>query len=184
MHGKQYEGKPILAIDPHGAPYVYPEEISLETYNENKQGIWTAFHYTSEYANGAATGAQKHEVVHIEHQQLDTEIDKGGHLDGEAVISIVSRAAGLKVVPFELFRTLRVSSVTGSSGEVLNFIQEDKAEDPQFGWYSLRPLRRMNSTLLIRKVCRQRRHLVRKTLETTIPIARCSLVSQLPVLPT
>ena len=65
MHGKQYEGKTILAIDPHGAPYVYPEEISLETYNENKQGIWTAFHYTSEYANGAATGAQKHEVVSI-----------------------------------------------------------------------------------------------------------------------
>lgn len=140
VHGKHYESKTIFTIDPHGAPYVYPEEISLETYNENKQGIWTAFHYTSEYANGTATGAQKNGSVHIEHQQLNTEIDRSGHLEGKAVITIVSRSPGLKIVPFDLFRTLRVSSVTGSSGEVLNFIQEDKSEDPQFWVVLSRPL--------------------------------------------
>jgi len=140
VHGKQYDGKTLFTIDPHGAPGVYPEEISLETYNENKLGIWAAFHYTPEYANGIASGAQKNGVIHIEHQQLDTEIDKGGHLDGKAVITILSRTPGLKVVPFSLFRTLRVSSVTGPSGENLNFIQEDKAEDPQFWVVLARPL--------------------------------------------
>ena len=140
IHGKKYEGKTVFAIDPHGAPNVYPEEILLETYNENKFGIWTAFHYTSEYANGTATGAQKNGVVHIEHQQLETEIDKGGHLEGKAVVHFRSRTPGLKVVPFALYRTLRVSSVTGPSGEFLNFIQEDKAEDPQFWVVLARPL--------------------------------------------
>jgi hypothetical protein len=140
VHGKHYEGKTVFTIDPHGAPHVYPEEISLLTYNENKYGIWTAFHYTPEYANGTATGAQNNGGIHIEHEQLDTEIDKAGHLDGKAVVSLISRAQGVRVVPFDLFHTLRVSSVTGQSGESLNFIQEDKSEDPQF-WVVLgRPL--------------------------------------------
>jgi len=140
VHGKHYEGKTVFTIDPHGAPGVYPEEISLETYNENKLGIWTAFHYSEEYASGAAKSSQKNNVVHIEHQQLDTEIDKGGHIDGKAVITLVSRVQGLQVVPFGLFPTLRVSEVRGQSGEALNFIQEDKNEDPQFWVILSRPL--------------------------------------------
>ena len=32
-HGKRHDGKSLFTIDPHGAPGVYPEEISLETYN-------------------------------------------------------------------------------------------------------------------------------------------------------
>ena len=32
-HGKRHDGKSLCTIDPHGAPGVYPEEISLETYN-------------------------------------------------------------------------------------------------------------------------------------------------------
>jgi len=140
VHGKHYDGKTLLTIDPHGAPAVYPEEISLETYNENKLGIWAAFHYTSEYANGTAKSSQRNGVVHIEHQQLDTEIEKNGHLEGKAAMTMVARYPGVKAVPFALFRTLRVSSVTGASGEPLNFIQEDKAEDPQFWVLLSRPM--------------------------------------------
>jgi hypothetical protein len=132
VHGKRYDGRTLFTIDPHDAPHVYPEEISLETYDENKFGIWTAFHYSSEYANGSAKSSQQNGVVHIEHQQLETEIDKSGHLDGKAEITMVARTPGLKAVPFALFRTLRVSSVVGQFGESLNFVQEDKLEDPQF----------------------------------------------------
>jgi hypothetical protein len=132
VHGKHYDGKTLFTIDPHGAPHVYPEEVSLETYNENKFGIWAAFHLASEYANGTASSAQKNDVVHIEHEQIDTEIDKGGHLDGKATVTFVARTGDVRAVPFSLFRTLRVSSVSGPSGEQLNFIQEDKLEDPQF----------------------------------------------------
>jgi len=132
VHGKHYDGKTLLTIDPHGAHGVYPEEISLETYDEGKRGIWSAFHYSAEYAKGTASSSGKNAVVHIEHQQLETEIDKSGRLQGKAVISMVARVPGVRAVPLALFASLRVSSVTGQSGEALNFVQENKQEDPEF----------------------------------------------------
>ncbi len=71
-------------------------------------------------------------MARIEHQQLDTEVEKGAHLNGKASALIVSQVNGLRVVPFDLYRTLRVQSVTGEKGEAISFIQEDKNEDYQF----------------------------------------------------
>ncbi len=132
IHGKRYSDKMLLAIDPHGLNDVYPEEIELQTYEDNKEGVWAAFHYSSEYANGKASTAQQNNVVHIEHQQLDTEIEKSGHLDGKSVTTFVARTSGVRVVPFALFPALRVKTVTGEGGQPLNFVQEDKLQDPEF----------------------------------------------------
>jgi hypothetical protein len=140
VHGKHYDGKTLFVIDPHGAPSVEPEEIKLETYNESKLGIWAAFHYTSEYANGTASSAQKNGVVHIDHQKLDTEIEKNGRLTGKATTTMVALVPGVQAVQFSLFPSLRVSSVTGQNGEQLNFVQEDKLEDPQFWVVLPKPL--------------------------------------------
>ncbi len=140
VHGKKYSDKILFMIDPHGALHVQPEEIELMTYDENNAGIWAAFHYSSEYASGAAKGSQKNGVIHIEHQQLDTEIQKSGQLNGKAVTVFVARTAGVRVVPFMLFPTLRVRSVTGDGGQGLNFIQEEKLEDPQFWVVLQKPL--------------------------------------------
>lgn len=132
VHGKHYSDKTLFVIDPHGIHNVYPEEIELRTYEDNKEGVWAAFHFSSEYANGKATSAQENNVIHIDHQQLDTEIEKSGHLNGKAVTTFVALDAGVRVVPFTLFPTLRVQSVKGEGGEPLNFVQEDKLDDPQF----------------------------------------------------
>jgi hypothetical protein len=140
VHGKHYSDKMVLIMDPHGAPEVYPEEIELQTYEDNKEGLWAAFHYVSEYADGKATSAQKNNVVHIEHQQVDTEIEKNAHLSGKATTTFVARIPGVRVVPFSLFPTLRVKSVTGDAGQALNFIQEDKLDDPDFWVVLPRPL--------------------------------------------
>jgi len=140
LHGKHYSDKMLLAIDPHGLDEVYPEEIELATYEDNKQGIWAAFHYSSEYANGKATSAQQNSVVHIEHQELDTSIETSGHLSGKAVTTFVARAPGVRVVPFALFPALRAKTVTGDGGQPLNFIQEDKLQDPQFWVVLPKPL--------------------------------------------
>lgn len=132
VHGKKYSDKIMFMIDPHGARWVQPEEIELMTYDENKEGIWTAFHYSAEYANGTAKGSQKNGAAYAGHQQLDTEIGKMGHLNGKATTELVARTPGVRVVPFMLFPTLRVQSVTDQSGQALSFVQEDKLEDPQF----------------------------------------------------
>jgi hypothetical protein len=150
VHGQNYNDKEIFAIDPHGAPPflsppvdprnippymvppVGPEEVELLTYDENKIGMWAAFHLEDEYKKGTATGSQDNLVVHIEHQQLDTTIEKNANLTGKATTTIVSRVDGLRVVPFDLFCKLRVESVTTESGQQLSFIQEDKTDDAEY----------------------------------------------------
>lgn len=140
LHGKNYSDKMLFAIDQHGLPDVYPEEIELQTYEDNKEGVWAAFHFSSEYKDGRASSAQQNNVVHIEHQQIDTEIEKSAHLNGKAITTFVARVPGVKVVPFSLFPTLRVKSVAGDGGHPLNFVQEDKLEDPQFWVVLPKPL--------------------------------------------
>jgi hypothetical protein len=140
IHGKRYNDKELYVIDPQGAPDVQPEEVELMTYDENKFGIWTAFHLSPEYKNGAATGTQKSVVIHIEHQQLETTIEKNANLIGKATTTFVSQVNGLRVVPFNLYRSLRVQSVTDANGQALSFIQEDKNDDADFAVILPKPL--------------------------------------------
>lgn len=136
VHGKRYNDKEIYVIDPHGAPAlvnsISPEEVELVTYDEGKLGTWTAFHLSSQYKNGTASGAEKNGVIRIEHQQLDTTIEKNADLIGRSVTTFVAQANGLRVVPFDLFRSLRVQAVIGDGGQQLSFIQEDKKDDADF----------------------------------------------------
>jgi hypothetical protein len=144
VHGKQYNGKEIFAIDPHGAPAlihpVAPEEVEFLTYDENKLGTWAAFHLSDEYKNGLATGSQQNQLVHIDHQQLDTTIEKNAHLHGKATTTLISLVNGLRVVPFDLMRTLRVQTMVDNEQHSLSFIQEDKNDDADFSVILPRPL--------------------------------------------
>ena len=133
VHGKHYNDKELFFIDPHGAPDVTPEQVELMTYDENKFGIWTAFRSTS-------TGDREGRVLRIEHQQLDTTIEKNANLDGKATATFISQTDGLRVVPFNLFSSLRVQSVTGEGNQPLSFIQEDKHDDADFWVIVPKPL--------------------------------------------
>ena len=126
VRGKKYNGKELFFIDPHGAPMVSPEEVELMTYDENKFGLWASFHLANE------TAAQHRGTISITHQQLETTIEKNAGLRGKATTSFRAIGDGVRVVPFDLFRTLRVQSVTGDSGQALAFIQEDKNDDADF----------------------------------------------------
>jgi hypothetical protein len=136
IHGKKYNSKEIFAIDPHGAPPLImpldPEEVEFITYDESKLGVWAAFHNSDEYKSGKARGSETNGVIHIERQQLDTTIEKSANLIGKSTTTFVSRVNGLRVVPFDLFRSLRVQSVTAEGGQPLSFVQEDKKDDADF----------------------------------------------------
>jgi hypothetical protein len=136
VHGKRYSSQEIFSIDPEGgSPLIMPvapEEVQLVTYDDNKFGVWASFHLSREYKNGTATGSEKNSSLHIEHQQLDTTIDKNANLTGKATTTFVSQVNGLRVARFNLFGSLRVQSVITEAGQGLSFIQEDKRDDPDF----------------------------------------------------
>lgn len=132
IHGKKYDGHELFVIDPHGAPFVAPEEVVFRSYSDTKWGRWAAFHFTPEYASGTARGTEQNAAFAIERQNLDTKIDKGGMLHGNAATTVMSGVSGLRAVGFDLFPTLRVQKVTDDAGTALAFIQEDKKDDPDF----------------------------------------------------
>src|SRR6476660_2230398 len=131
IKGKKYSDKIVYDIDPHGAMGVSPEEVSLLLWDEGHEGIWASFHLLAEYKNRTANSDENNRNVSVQRQRLDTSIAKNAHLTGTAETSFVALEDGVRVVPFELFPTLRVDSVTSADG-ALSFIQEDKNEDSNF----------------------------------------------------
>ena len=132
IKGKRYSDKMIYDVDPHGAISAGSEEVSLLIWDETHFGVWAAFHLATEYQNHTASSAEQNTSVVMNHQTLDTIIARNAFLTGTAKTTFIAKEDGVRVVPFDLFHTLRVDSVTGADKEALSFIQEDKDEDPDF----------------------------------------------------
>jgi len=132
IKGKRYSDKTVYDVDPRGSSIVAPEEVSLLIWDENHAGIWAAFHRSSEYADHTANSDEQNRSVAVQSQKLETTIAKSAVLSGTAETSFTALQDGVRVVPLELFPTLRVDWVTGENGEQLSFIQEDKDEDADF----------------------------------------------------
>ena len=122
IHGKRYSGKELYQIDPNSGS----EQVSFMTYDENKAGNWASFNISRDHPSGTIG-----KPIHIAHQQLEATFEKSGKLLGKSTTDMVARRKGLRVVGFDLFRSLRVQSVT-ANGQALSFIQEDKNEDANF----------------------------------------------------
>jgi hypothetical protein len=120
IHGRRYSGKEEFEIDPlHGA-----NQVNFLTFEDNKWGNWVSLNLSD---RTIPTG----HASKIEHQTLDVTFEKSGSLEGKATAEIVSRRNGLRVVPLDLFPTLRVQSVT-VDGQPASFVQEDKNNDADF----------------------------------------------------
>lgn len=121
IHGKRYNGEELYTINPRRG-----DDVDFMTYDENKFGVWASFRSEDEHKKGRGGAA-----IHIDHQQIDTTIEKNANLVGSTTTTFVSRANGLRVVHFNLFHTLRAQNVT-ADGQALSFIQEDKNDDAGF----------------------------------------------------
>ena len=136
----------IFEIDPHGAPDVAPEEVRLGVWNSWGWSYPSAFHLAPEYAAGTASGRQENVAFHVESEELDTSIEKSAFLSSVATVHLRANEDGVAVVPLGLFPTLRVSQVDGARGEPLDFIQEKKDEDADFGLVLPTPLKKDEAT--------------------------------------
>jgi hypothetical protein len=128
--GRRFE-KLVYQIDPLGIPEVSPEEQLLSSYGETDGGFWTAFHLSDEYARGAASSSEDHRIFDIERHEINAAI-KGTRIVATDAVSFRPLVPGTRVLPFELFPSLRVSRVRDEEGRDLQFIQESKDRDADF----------------------------------------------------
>jgi Carboxypeptidase regulatory-like domain/Peptidase family M1 domain len=138
INGKRFN-KLIYIVDPLGVPGATPEEVGLMSYGETDGGIWLAFHHEDEFKKGTASSSEDNRLIDINRHEIDAAI-KGTNLAATDRITFRSLRAGTRVVPFDLYRTLRVSKVQDGDGTDLSFVQEDKNEDADFGVIMAKPL--------------------------------------------
>jgi hypothetical protein len=138
IDGKRFN-KLVFLLEPFGVPNANPEEVGLFSYGETDGGMWTAFHREDEYKKATASSAEDRRVIDITHHDIDAAI-KGTHLAATDKITFRNLISGTRVVPFELYRSLRVTKVQDGEGNELSFIQEGKDEDADFGIILPKPL--------------------------------------------
>lgn len=129
INGKRYS-KLLYQLDPMGVIEVSPDEVALVSHGTTDGGIWTSFHLAEEYAKGMAKSSEDHRVMDITSHKLNCEI-KGTHIEATDEVSFIALTSR-RVVPFNLYSTLRVSNVRDEQGKDLEFVQEAKDEDADF----------------------------------------------------
>ncbi len=130
MHGKKYPHL-IFTADPDGARHVSPEEVSLMTLNDWGPTYLCAF--SSGEGQTRAKGRNDSGPYRMDREELDTTIEKSGFLTGMATLHLIAQQDGIAVARLSLFPALRVSNVAATSGEPMDYVQEKKEEDADFG---------------------------------------------------
>ena len=143
LHGKKMQY--FFILDPRGVDEVAPDEVALLSWDSGENALTypLAFHRAAEYANSAMpTGDEQNAAYKIVNENLDVTIEKNGMLSNVATVEVRANQDGLAVVPFNLYPTLRVSGVQTDQGAPLDFVQEDKSLDPDFGVVLASPLKK------------------------------------------
>jgi hypothetical protein len=82
IHGERYNNEELFTIDPRRAR----DQVSFITYDVDKRGDWALFPASGERKRGTIGHA-----IHIDHQQLDTTLEKNGNLIGHAKTDFVAQ---------------------------------------------------------------------------------------------
>ncbi len=138
INGKRFN-KLVYAVDPLGNGLLAPEEVMLFSYGDTDGGYWTSFHLADEYKRGTASSSQDTRLYDITRHEIDAAIS-GTTFTGTDQLAFRTLVAGTRVLPFNLFPTLRVQSVQDEAGHALAFIQENKDEDADFAVILPQPL--------------------------------------------
>jgi len=138
----------FFTVDPHGAPEVEPEEVALMSYNDWGPVYLTVFNLGAGAPADPAVNDLRNKPYRMDHEDIDVTIEKGGFLTGLSTLHIVALQDGVAVTPLNLYSTLRVSKAETDKGEQLDFVQEDKDHDADFGVVLPAPLKKGESVTL------------------------------------
>jgi hypothetical protein len=149
LHGQRSE-RLVYEVDPQGIPEVAPEEVALFLWNGFQESLTIplAFYRAQDYLNGSPRGDERHASCKISSEDLDVTIERSGFLTSLATVNLTAQQDGVAVVPLDLFPTLRVSKVETAQGVPLDFVQENKDDDPDFGVILAAPLKQGETATL------------------------------------
>ena len=147
VHGRK-NSHLFFVIDPHGVTELAPEEVALLNWDEQAVTWPLAFHRAAEYASGKPSGNERNGAYRITSEDLDVTIEKNGFLTALATVEISAEQDGVAVIPLDLYPTLRVSKVESGKGEALDYVQEKKEDDPDFGVVLAEPLKKGEAATL------------------------------------
>ena len=120
--GGMFTGRNVLfTVDPEGSP----DEVELSTWSDEGSQTWAGFRMHNPQG-------QTGRPLHVSDERLDVSFEKSGTLHGSAETTLHVERDGLRVVQLNLYATLRVSGVFSEAGDPLDFVQEDKHDDPGF----------------------------------------------------
>ena len=146
IHGHKFS-RLIFEVDPLGVAGLEPEEVSLQNWDATNEVMTypLAFHRVAEYADGTASGNERNASYRIDNETLDISFQKSGALSATATVKVLAEQDGLAVIPLDLYPTLRVSKVETDRGEPLDFVQEPKEQDWDFGAILSHPIKKGES---------------------------------------
>jgi hypothetical protein len=149
VHGKK-NAHEFFVFDPLGVTWLAPEEVALLQWKGTDETLAypLAFHRAEEYANDTASGNERKTPYHSDQEDLDVTIERNGFLTGEAKVKVTAELDGVAVIPLNLYPTLRVSGASDEKGNALDFIQEKKENDAEFGVVLRQPLKSGETTTL------------------------------------
>jgi len=137
----------VFTLDPHGAGQVTPEEVSLLSWNQWGESYPAAFHWAQDAARGGGS-RERNSTFRVDHEDLGVSIERSGFLTGQATVHLIAEQDGVAVAQLAVYPTLRVSRVETDKGEPLDFVQEKKEEDADFGVVLAKPLKKGESATL------------------------------------
>ena len=120
--GGTFSGRNVLFIvDPDDSP----DQVSLSTWSDDDSQAWAAYKMEHLPQDG---GTQ----LHVSAEKIETTFDRSGKMTSSAETTLTAHREALRVLQLNLYPTLRVSGVYDEKGQPLDFVQEDKKNDPAF----------------------------------------------------
>jgi hypothetical protein len=120
--GGSFTGRNVLfKVDPERVP----DQVELTTWDSSNYDTWAAYKRKD-------AAVERGVPLHVSEQVMDVRMERSGKMTNAVETTITMRRGGLRVLPLNLYPTLRVSGVYDGDGDPLDFVQEDKEYDPQF----------------------------------------------------
>ena len=120
--GGTFTGRNVLfVVDPESVP----DQVELDTWGDEGEETWAGYKMEGQHEDGGLPES-------VTAERLDVHFEKSGTMKSSAETTVTVHRDGLRVVELNLYPTLRVSGVYDQEGVPLEFVQENKDNDPQF----------------------------------------------------